>query len=250
MLLLLKKIYFASDFHLGMPGHAESLQREKKIVAWLEHIKNDAEKIYLVGDLFDYWFEYKTVVPAGYTRFMGKLAELTDDGISIEIFSGNHDVWYRNYFGKEFNIAVHHAPIVRTHGGHTFYIAHGDGLGPGDFGYKFIKRIFRNPVCQWLYRQLHPDMATRIASYFSYSSRRVNSANDAGFLGEDKEWLVQHSNHILAGQPVNFFVYGHRHFPIQLQLAGGSLFTNLGDWIYHFTYAEFDGEQLTLKKFE
>ncbi len=245
----MKKIYFASDFHLGIPNHADSLLREKKVVAWLESVRHDAEMIYIVGDLFDYWFEYKSVVPKYYTRFLGKLAELTDSGICIEVFSGNHDVWFFDYFKTEFGITVHHAPIERTYSGKTFYIAHGDGLGPDDKGYKFIKKIFRNKICQWLFRQLHPDVGSRLAKFFSHSSRNANYAADRVFLGEDKEWLVLHSKEQLKQKHIDFFIYGHRHLPMQLELDNGSVFTNLGDWITHFTYAVFDGEKLELKTF-
>ncbi|MSQ78705.1 MAG: UDP-2,3-diacylglucosamine diphosphatase [Flavobacteriaceae bacterium] len=233
-----------------MPNHADSLLREKRIVAWLESVRHDAEIIYLVGDLFDYWFEYKSVVPKYYTRFLGKLAELTDAGICIEVFSGNHDVWLFDYFKTEFGIIVHHSPIERNFGDKNFYIAHGDGLGPDDKGYKFIKKIFRNSVCQWLFRQLHPDVGSRLAKFFSHSSRSDSKRDgDHLFLGEDKEWLIFHSKELLKYKQVDFFIYGHRHLPMQLEIGDSSIFTNLGDWITHFTYAVFDGKKLELKTF-
>src|ERR1044072_296074 len=162
-----KKIYFASDFHLGIPDKASSLAREKRICNWLEQIREDAAELYLVGDLFDVWFEYKNVIPKGHTRFLGKLAELSDAGLHIEAFTANHDLWMRGYFEDELNIPVHHDPITRNFNGKKFFIAHGDGLGPGDHGYKLLKKVLRSPVSQWLYRRLHPDTGVGMAGWFS-----------------------------------------------------------------------------------
>jgi len=152
----MKKVYFASDFHLGIDARLSSREREKQLVRWLEQIRKDAYSIYLVGDVFDFWFEYKTVVPKGYVRLLGKLAELRDEGIPIYFFTGNHDMWMFSYFEEELGIPIYREPIVREIMGKTFFIGHGDGLGPGDHGYKFIKRVFANPVCQWLFERLHP----------------------------------------------------------------------------------------------
>lgn len=243
-------IYFASDFHLGIPNHAESLERERKLVRWLNQISTDATEVYLVGDLFDYWFEYRSVVPKGFVRLLGKLADMTDQGIQLHIFSGNHDVWMFDYFKKELGATVYHKPIVRKIGEVTIYIAHGDGLGPGDFGYKFIKYIFRNSVCQWLYKRIHPDFADRMARFFSYASRSKNYENDRKFLGEDKEWLLIHSKKISQQQKVNYFIYGHRHLPMEIAVGPDAVCLNLGDWITHFTYAVFDGKTVSLKTFE
>ena len=243
-----KKIYFASDFHFGIPTREASVEREKRIVKWLDACAQDAAKIYLVGDLFDVWFEYRRVVPKGHVRFLGKLAELTDAGLSIEAFTGNHDLWMRGYFEEELNIPVHHAPIERTISGKKFFIGHGDGLGPGDHGYKAIKRIFRNPVSQWLYRRLHPDTGVNLAEYFSRKGPKHESEDEI-FLGPDKEYLIQFCLQKLREEPVDFFVFGHRHLPLEYPLPGGAIYLNLGDWIRYDSYAVFDGQLLTLERF-
>ena len=243
-----KKIYFASDFHFGIPTREASVEREKRIVKWLDACAQDAAKIYLVGDLFDVWFEYRRVVPKGHVRFLGKLAELTDAGLSIEAFTGNHDLWMRGYFEEELNIPVHHAPIERTISGKKFFIGHGDGLGPGDHGYKAIKRIFRNPVSQWLYRRLHPDTGVNLAEYFSRKGPKHESEDEI-FLGPDKEYLIQFCLQKLREEPVDFFVFGHRHLPLEYPLPGGAIYLNLGDWIRYDSYAVFDGQLLALERF-
>ncbi len=245
-----KKIYFASDFHLGAPNYNDSLIREKRLVAWLDSIKHDAAEIYLVGDLFDFWFEYKTVIPKYFTRLLGKLAELRDNGISITFFTGNHDMWMFGYFEEELGIPVIRQPMDREINGKKFHIAHGDGLGPGDKGYKFVKKVFASKLCQWLFRWLHPDIGISIANFFSDTSRKKTGDSDAIFLGEKNEWLVIYSREKLQSQHYDFFIYGHRHLPMEIKLAENSKYINLGEWISHFTYAVFDGENLELKKFE
>lgn len=242
-----KKIYFLSDFHLGAPDHETSLARERRIAAFLERIRGDAAMIFIVGDLFDFWYEYRTVVPKGYTRILGKLAELTDSGIPIHFFTGNHDMWMSGYFEQELNIPVYHEPQVFDVNGKSFYIGHGDGLGPGDHGYKFLKRIFRNPLCQWLFGILPPAVGVGIAGWLSRRSRAMTGATDAEFLGEDKEWLVIYCRELLKKQRHDYFIFGHRHLPIDLLLdQTGSRYINLGDWIRYYTYAVFDGAQLSL----
>lgn len=243
-----KKVYFASDFHFGIPTREVSVAREKRVVRWLEKCAENAEKIYLVGDLFDVWFEYRRVVPKGYVRFLGKLAELTDAGLSIEAFTGNHDLWMRGYFEEELGIPVHHAPIERTISGKKFFIGHGDGLGPGDHGYKAIKRIFRSPVSQWIYRRLHPDTGVSFAEYFSRKGPK-HEGEDEVFLGPDEEYLIQFCLQKLKKEPVDFFVFGHRHLPLEYPLPDNSLYVNLGDWIRYDSYAVFDGERLVLEHF-
>lgn len=245
-----KKIYFLSDFHLGAPDYDRSLVREKKVVAFLNEIQNDASEIFIVGDIFDFWYEYKTVVPKGYVRLLGKLAEITDAGIPVHFFIGNHDMWMRGYFEKELSIPVYIEPKTFEWSGKKFYIGHGDGLGPGDHGYKFIKKIFRNRLCQWLFGLLHPTWGIGIANYFSRKSRAKTGNSDAIFLGEDKEWLVIYSREILAKEHFDYFVFGHRHLPLDIRLSKNSRYINLGDWINYFTYAVFDGNDLVLKKWE
>lgn len=245
-----KKIFFLSDFHLGAPGYAESLKREKKIVHFLGQIRDDAALIVIAGDIFDFWFEYKTVVPKYYVRLLGKLAEITDSGIPILLFAGNHDMWMRDYFEKELHIPVYFNPKEFQWHGRQFYIGHGDGLGPGDHGYKMLKKIFRNPLCKWLFGVLHPDWGIGLANYFSRKSRAKTGAADAVFLGEEKEWLIVYCKEILQQKHIDYFIFGHRHFPMDIQLNAQSRYINLGDWIKHFTYAVFDGEQLSLHQWE
>ncbi len=242
-----KKIYFASDFHLGIPDKASSLARERRLCNWLDEIKHDAEQLYLVGDIFDVWFEYKNVVPKGYTRFLGKLAELSDTGLHIEAFTGNHDLWMRGYFEDELNIPVHHHPIERTFNGKKFFIAHGDGLGPGDHGYKVLKAVLRNPFAQWLYRRLHPDTGVGVAGWFSRLGPKHTEGEEEKFLGPEKEWLVQFALDKLKKEQVDYFIFGHRHIAIEYALQPGSMYVNLGDWIRYNSFAVFDGKNLSLQ---
>ena len=242
-----KKIYFISDFHLGAPNAEASLIREKKIIRFLDNIKADAAEIFIVGDLFDFWYEYKKVVPKGYVRILGKLAELTDSGIPIHFFVGNHDMWMRDYFQKELNIPVYFEPVPFEFNGKKFLVGHGDGLGPGDKGYKFIKKIFRNKAAQWLFGILPPAMGMGIAHYFSRKSRAQTGQTDEKFLGEDKEWLIQYSKDVLKTVHYDYLVFGHRHLPIDFKINDQSRYINLGDWIKYFSYAIFDGNNLELK---
>jgi UDP-2,3-diacylglucosamine hydrolase len=245
-----KKIYFLSDFHLGAPNYDKSLERERKVVAFLESIRHDAQEIFIVGDMFDFWYEYKEVVPKGYVRVLGKLAEISDSGIPIHFFVGNHDMWMRGYFEKELNIPVYYEPKVFHYNNKSFYIGHGDGLGPGDHGYKFLKKVFRNPVCQWLFGILHPTWGIGLANYFSRKSRAKTGSADQHFLGEENEWLIIYSKEVLAKEHYDYFIFGHRHYPIDLKLIDHSRYINLGDWITNFTYAYFDGSDMYLTQFE
>lgn len=245
-----KKVYFASDNHLGAPTMAESKPREKKFVAWLDKAKEDAAAIFLLGDLFDFWFEYKTVVPKGFTRTLGKLAELTDTGIPVYYFVGNHDLWMDGYFEEELNIPVYHTPQQFLFNNTSFFIGHGDGLGPHDKGYKRMKKVFTNPVSKWFYRWLHPDIGVSLAQYFSVKNKAISGDDDVKFLGEDNEWLVQYAKRKLETKHYDYFVFGHRHLPMTIDLNGKSTYINLGDWIGYYTYAVFNGEQLSLEKLE
>ncbi|MBY0480684.1 MAG: UDP-2,3-diacylglucosamine diphosphatase [Chitinophagaceae bacterium] len=242
-----KKIYFLSDFHLGAPNHLDSLLREKKVVAFLDSIKKDAAEVFIVGDIFDFWFEYKTVVPRGYTRLLGKLAELADSGIQLHVFVGNHDMWMKDYFMQEFNTPVYFEPRIFKWEGQQFYIGHGDGLGPGDHGFKFIKKIFRNPFCQWLFGILHPNLGIGLANYLSRKSREKTGDSDALFLGAENEWLIVYAKeYFKQNNEINYFIFGHRHYPIDYPLGDRCRYINLGDWIRNFTYACFDGNDLQL----
>ena len=244
-------IYFASDLHLGIPNHQDSLVREKKFVRWLESIQDDAKALYLVGDIFDYWHEYKRVVPRGFVRLLGKLAELRDGGLPIFAFTGNHDLWMFGYFEEELGIPVYKEPIQKTFNNKKFYIGHGDGLGPGDYGYKRLKMLFTNPFCQWAYRQLHPDFAARIAQFSSKKSRLSQiDGDEEHFLGEDKEWLCIFAKEMLKKEHFDYFVFGHRHLPLNIALNTESKYINLGDWINHYSYAKFDGQEIHLCYFE
>ncbi|MGR7812703.1 UDP-2,3-diacylglucosamine diphosphatase [Lacinutrix undariae] len=244
-----KKIYFASDNHLGAPTKDASFPREKKFVAWLDEVKQDAAAIFLLGDLFDFWFEYKTVVPKGFTRTLGKLAEISDSGIPIYFFAGNHDLWMDGYFEDELNIPVYHKPKEFTFNDTKFFIGHGDGLGPNDKGYKRMKKVFTNPVFKWAFRWLHPDIGLKIAQYLSVKNKLISGDDDSKFLGEDNEWLVQYAKRKLEDQHRDYFVFGHRHLPMEIQLNENSKYVNLGDWIHYYTYGVFDGENMELKTY-
>ncbi|HQV39501.1 MAG: UDP-2,3-diacylglucosamine diphosphatase [Flavobacteriales bacterium] len=242
------KIYFLSDFHLGVPDHASSVAREKRIVRFLEQAALDATEMHILGDLFDMWFEYKQVVPRGFTRLLGKLAELHDRGIPVHIHIGNHDMWAFDYLPKETGVTLHQLPIVREWNGKRLYIGHGDGLGPGDHGYKFMKGIFRNPFMQWCFARLHPNLGLGIAHFWSGRSRKKSYDNDRKWLGDDQEWLVQYCRDLLKKEHYDFFIFGHRHLPVDMEVAAGSRYINLGDWITWFTYAVFDESGMRLMK--
>lgn len=244
-----KKIYFLSDFHLGAPDHAKSLEREKRLVQFLDDIKKDAGEIFLVGDMFDFWYEYKKVVPKGYVRLLGKLAELSDAGVQLHFFVGNHDMWMKEYFRQELNMPVYYEPKEFERNGKKFLIGHGDGLGPGDHGYKRLKKIFRNPACQWLFGVLPPVIGVGLANYLSRRSRAQTGSSEEVFLGEDKEWLIIYCKEVLQKENFDFFVFGHRHLAIDYRLSKDSRYINLGDWIRYFTYAVFDGERMELKSY-
>jgi UDP-2,3-diacylglucosamine hydrolase len=244
-----KKVYFASDQHFGAPTAAASFPREKKFVAWLDEIKDDAEAIFLLGDLFDFWFEYKTVVPKGFVRVLGKLAALKDAGIPIYFFVGNHDLWMNDYFEKELNIPVYHAPKEFLINNKKMLIGHGDGLGPEDKGYKRMKKVFTFPFFKWLFRWLHPDIGVKLGQYMSVKNKLISGDEDANFLGEENEWLVQYCKRKLASNHYDYFVFGHRHLPLEIKLQKDSMYVNLGDWIQYFTYGVFDKNELHLKKY-
>ena len=242
----MKKYFFASDFHLGAPNYEESLIREKKVVQWLEEIRHEAEEIFIVGDVFDFWFEYKTVVPRGFVRLLGMLAEITDAGTKVHWFIGNHDMWIFDYIPKEIGVEIHKDPITRVLNGKKFYIGHGDGLGPGDHGYKLLKKIFRSKLCQWIFARLHPNFGIWLANSSSRYSRKKGVESDKVFLGAEEEWLAIYSNEIAEKEDFDYFIFGHRHLPMEIELKNGGTYINLGDWINNYTYASFD-EEVELK---
>jgi UDP-2,3-diacylglucosamine hydrolase len=244
------KIFFLSDFHLGAPNPELSLIREKKIIQFLDQIKHEAEQIFIVGDLFDFWFEYKKVVPKGYVRILGKLAELTDSGIMIHFFVGNHDMWMNDYFQTELNIPVYHAPVTFSFHGKKLLVGHGDGLGPGDTGYKMVKKVFRNRFSQWLFGVLPPYIGIGIADFFSRKSRAKTGQTDEVFLGEEKEWLIIYCKEVLQKEHFDYFIFGHRHLPIDFDLTDKSRYVNLGDWIKYNSYAVLEDGTLSLKYYD
>ncbi len=245
-----KKVYFLSDFHLGAPNEVESRKREDRLVRFLNHAKQDAGAIFVVGDIFDFWFEYKTVVPKGFVRILGCLAQMSDAGIPIHIFTGNHDLWMQDYFEKELNAKVYFEPYEFQFAAKRFLIGHGDGLGPGDQGYKFLKKIFTNPICQWLFRWIHPDIGIQVANYFSGQSRLKTGSSDEIFLGEDKEWLIVYTKQKAKELDVDYFIFGHRHYAIDFKINDKTRYINLGDWIRLNTYGVFDGQAMRLEKWE
>jgi UDP-2,3-diacylglucosamine hydrolase len=245
------KIYFASDFHLGAPNYEESLKREKRIVSWLDEIKKDAEEIYLVGDLFDFWFEYKNAIPKGFIRLQGKIAELTDNGISIHFFTGNHDMWIFDYLPKELGITLHRENIVKEFNSKKFLIGHGDGLGPGETSYKILKAVFSSKLCQWAFARIHPNLGIGIANAWSRKSRKANVDYEEVFHGEENEKLIVFCKEYIQQNPsIDYFVFGHRHLPIEHNIGEKAQYINLGEWIKHNTYAVFDGEKLELKVYK
>ena len=244
------KVYFASDQHLGAPTPEASFPREQKFVAWLNEVKKDAEAIFILGDLFDFWFEYKTVVPKGFVRVLGKLAEIKDSGIPIYFFVGNHDLWMRDYFEKELNIPVYYEPQEFTIDGVKMLIGHGDGLGPGDKGYKRMKKVFTFRPFQWMFRWLHPDLGMKLGQYMSVKNKLISGDEDAKYLGDENEWLVQYCKKKLTETHYDYFVFGHRHLPLDIQLQENSKYINLGDWIQYFTYGVFKDKQLQIKEFK
>lgn len=245
-----KKLYFASDFHLGAPNASESKIREKRIIRWLDSIADDAAAIFLVGDIFDFWFEYGQVIPKGFIPFISKISQLRDRGIPILFFTGNHDLWMKDYFMKELGIPVYHHPIEITVSGKKILVGHGDGLGPGDQFYKLLKKVFTNPFAKWLFRWIHPDLGIKLAKSWSGHSRISNlEKNENHFLGED-EWLWQYCKEVELRFHHDYYIFGHRHLPLQLEVASNSTYFNLGEWVTQNTYLEFDGTNPILMTFE
>ncbi len=243
------KIYFISDVHLGLHPVEKSLEREKLLVTWLDSIKGNALELYLVGDIFDFWHEYKHLVPKGFTRFLGKLSEFSDNGTKIYFFSGNHDIWAYNYFRDEFGAEIHHTPLAKELNGLKFFIAHGDGLGPGDFGYKILKGAFRSKILQWIFARLHPNFAMWLGKTWSKKSRYSKGIVAEGYGGDDGELQIKFAKAKLKKEFFDYFIFGHRHIPFIAKIGERTEVINLGDWIYSFTYGELEGRKFTLKQF-
>ena len=245
-----KKIFFASDFHLGAQATLPSIEREKNIVRWLTGIQDDMDALYLVGDIFDYWFEYKSSIPKGFTRFLGKIAELRDADIPIYFFTGNHDMWMFNYFEDEFGIPVYHNSIQRQIHGKHFFIGHGDGLGPNDIGYKLVKKVLSNGFCQWAYARLHPNLGLWLMKKFSHKSRDAGGDN-AIFQGREKEMLVRYAERKLETLSVDYFIFGHRHLPLKVTLSNRkSIYYGIGDWTHYQSFGVLEDGQFSLQYFE
>ena len=245
-----RAVYFASDFHLGMPSPTVSRERERRVIRWLDLISNDAEAIFLVGDVFDFWFEYKHVIPKGFTRLQGKLAELSDAGVAIKLFTGNHDMWMSNYFTEEMGIPVYRLPRSYQIGDKHFLVGHGDGLGPGDFRYKQLKKIFENGLARWFFRWLHPDIGVLFGNGWSRSRKAAEQHKTDVFRGNEQEWLWQYCKEMEARHHHDYYIFGHRHLSLDLKVTENSRYINLGEWITLNTYARFDGQTTKLLTFE
>ena len=242
------KIYFASDFHLGTPNRVESHKREKQIVQWLTEIEKDAKAIYLVGDIFDFWFEYNKVVPKGFVRLLGKIASITDNGTPVHLFVGNHDLWMRDYLETEIGVIIHHGNIIIEEENKKILIGHGDGLGDGDYLYKILKKIFTSKICQWIFARFHPNFAFTLAHTWSKSSRK--SGNEAKFRSKEKEILFGYCQEQQKINPVDYYVFGHRHLPLELEIDNKSTYINLGEWISQKTYGVLEKGILKLETYK
>lgn len=244
------QVYFVSDSHLGVPNYTSSLEREKKLVKWLDEIKSDATHLFLLGDIFDFWFEYKKVIPKGYTRLLGKLSELSDKGIKIYYFIGNHDMWIRDYFANEIGCTVFDSPQVFLINGKKVFIAHGDGLGPRDCGYKIMKKIFSCKFNKWIYARLHPNFAIWFGHYLSRRSRAANAVKDEVFVGETKEFLILFAREKIKTEPFDYFIFGHRHLAMEFKIDETTTYINTGDWVRLFSYAKSVGDKIELNYYK
>jgi len=243
------KIYFISDVHLGAPALNNNHEREMLFAGWLDSINDDVQELYLMGDIFDFWWEYKKVVPRGYTRILGRIANLTDRGVPVYFFPGNHDLWVFDYLPSELGVVIHRNEIIKEIGGKKFFLAHGDGLDAEDVGYNRLKKIFTNKPLQWLYSRLHPNFALHIAHQWSKSSRTAKFEKEEEFI-LNNDGIYNFAKNYLKQESINYFIFGHRHQMVDKQLAENSRFVLLGDWIKNFSYGVFDGEKFELKKYK
>ena len=240
-----KKIYFASDFHLGSFDISDSHKREKMVISWLSSIEKDAKAIYLLGDIFDFWFEYKKVVPKGFVRLLGKLADLIDKGIDIHYVVGNHDMWMNDYLEQEIGLKLHFQEFIINEDHKLIFLGHGDGLGKGDYTYKLLKVIFSSNICKWMFSRLHPNFGISLGQAWSNKSKKRQEK----LVNEDKEILAGYCKEQQKNNPVDYYVFGHRHIPIDVKIDERCRYINLGDWIHHNTYAVYSDQKLELKKF-
>jgi len=247
----MKNVYFLSDAHLGSRAIDHGRTHERRLVNFLDNIKNKADAVYLLGDMFDYWYEFKLVVPKGYTRFLGKISELTDLGVEVHFFIGNHDIWCKDYFEKECGMIIHREPLTCEICGKIFYLAHGDGLGDPDINYKFLRKIFHSKILQCIFSTIHPRWSVELGlTWAKYSRLKRTNGQEPKYMGEDKEYLVLYTKEYLKTHPnVNYFIYGHRHIELDLQLTSDARIMILGDWINLFSYAVFDGEHIFLENY-
>lgn len=244
-----KKTYFVSDVHLGAPALKNNNEREKIFVQWLDKAASDAGEIYLLGDIFDFWYEYRKVAPRGFVRTLGKIAEITDSGIPVHFFTGNHDLWIYDYLPSEVNIILHREPIVTNINGKTFLLGHGDGLDPNEKGYLILKRLFTSKTAQFLFSSLHPNLAFWVGHKWAKHSRLSKGTGPEVSKGPEFESCVTFARNKLLQQHIDFFIFGHRHILLEEEIAPKSKVFILGEWINFFSYAVFDGQNVELKKF-
>ena len=244
-----KQIFFASDFHLGAPNAERSREREFKIISWIRQIEDSAAAIVLAGDIFDFWFEYRHAVPKGFVRLLGKLGELTDRGIPVVLFTGNHDMWMFNYLKDEIGAVIFKTPQLLETNGKRILVGHGDGLGNGDFSYKILKSIFANKMCQWAFARLHPNLGIGIARRWSRYSRNQNGEIPKA-IPQDKDFLFEYCKSIEQSSHHDYYIFGHRHRAEEKNINESSVYVNLGDWLNHSPYAAFDGKEVRLFSFQ
>lgn len=245
-----KKIFFASDFHLGAPNAELSRIREDAICRWLDGILPNAQAVFILGDVFDFWYEYKYTVPKGYIRFLAKLAQLTDSGIPVYLFTGNHDLWMKDYLVNEIGVSIYRAPIIIEINNERVMVGHGDGLGPGDYRYKFLKSVFTNKTCQWIFSRLHPNLAFYIAQLSSRRSRIQTAHNDEVFKGNEAEWLYLYAKNKEAQKWAKYFIFGHRHLHLDMELPLGGRYINLGEWIKERYFLEWSQSGYSVSAFQ
>ena len=247
----MKKVYFLCDAHLGSWAMQHRRTQERRLVRFLDSIKEKASAVYLLGDMFDFWYEYKFVVPKGYTRFLGKISELTDMGVEVHYFTGNHDIWAYNYLERECGVIIHRSPITVELGDKVFFLAHGDGLGDPDKSFKLIRAVFHSKFCQRLFSSLHPRWGMWFGLTWAKHSRMKRAdGKEPPYMGEDKEYLVRYAKEYQQEHPdIDYYMFGHRHIELDLMLSKKTRMMILGDWLWQFTYAVFDGEHLFMENY-
>ncbi|MBN1925805.1 MAG: UDP-2,3-diacylglucosamine diphosphatase [Prolixibacteraceae bacterium] len=242
-----KITYFVSDVHLGSPALKNNSEREKLFVSWLNDAAKDAREIYLLGDIFDFWYEYKKVVPRGFVRTLGKIAEITDSGIPVHFFTGNHDVWVYDYLPSETGVTLHRGPLVKSINGKTFYLAHGDGLDPKEKGYLMLKRLFTSKTAQFFFSQLHPNIALWFGHQWAKQSRIAKGTEAETTNDIEKEANVLFAQNYIKNKKVDYFIFGHRHILVNKEIDLNCQLFFLGEWLNYYSYAVFDGDKVELK---